>query len=113
MRHLCRLITPQGGTVLDPFCGSGTTGIAAIREGFLFIGVEKESEYHAIASARIDHALSQTASSASPAPARPPGPPVPVVETTTPAEAPGADGAPRRATPRQGTLMEFLVRLRT
>jgi hypothetical protein len=39
MRWLCRLVTPPGGTVLDPFTGSGTTGIAALREGFAFIGI--------------------------------------------------------------------------
>lgn len=53
MRYLCRLITPPGGLVLDPFMGSGTTGIAARLEGFQFAGIEQESEYLAIASARI------------------------------------------------------------
>lgn len=53
MRWLSRLITPPGGTVLDPFMGSGTTGVAAMREGFKFIGVEKESSFHEIATARI------------------------------------------------------------
>jgi DNA modification methylase len=54
MRYLCRLVTPPGGTVLDPFTGSGTTGIAAKLEGFSFIGIEREAEYVAIARARID-----------------------------------------------------------
>lgn len=54
MRYLCRLVTPPGGTVLDPFTGSGTTGIAAKLEGFNFIGCEREAEYVAIAKARID-----------------------------------------------------------
>ncbi|HHT84428.1 MAG TPA: site-specific DNA-methyltransferase [Firmicutes bacterium] len=45
MRYLCRLITPPGGTVLDPFAGSGTTLLAAIQEGFSCIGIEKEPEY--------------------------------------------------------------------
>jgi len=55
MRYLCKLITPPGGVVLDPFTGSGTTGIAAIQEGFEFIGIEKEAEYVEIARARIEH----------------------------------------------------------
>src|SRR5690606_14190386 len=45
MRYLCRLITPPGGTVLDPFAGSGTTLLAAIQEGFSCIGIEREPEY--------------------------------------------------------------------
>jgi len=53
MRYLCRLVTPPGGVVLDPFCGSGSTGKAAILEGFGFIGIERESEYAEIARARI------------------------------------------------------------
>ena len=53
MRYLCRLVTPPGGLVLDPFAGSGSTGKAAIAEGFLFIGIEREAEYVEIARARI------------------------------------------------------------
>jgi DNA modification methylase len=53
MRWLCRLVTPPGGVVLDPFTGSGTTGIAATLEGFEFVGIEREAEYVAIAKARI------------------------------------------------------------
>ena len=53
MKYLCRLVTPKGGVVLDPFMGSGSTGIAAKDEGFNFIGIEKEQEYFEIASARI------------------------------------------------------------
>jgi DNA modification methylase len=45
MRYLCRLITPKGGIVLDPFAGSGTTGEAAIEEGFNVILIEQEAEY--------------------------------------------------------------------
>jgi site-specific DNA-methyltransferase (adenine-specific) len=52
MRWLVRLVTPPGGTVLDPFAGSGTTGIGAGLEGFDFIGIEREAEYVAIAQAR-------------------------------------------------------------
>jgi site-specific DNA-methyltransferase (adenine-specific) len=54
MRYLCRLVTPKGGTVLDPFMGSGTTGIGAKLEGFDFIGIEREEEYIKIAEARIN-----------------------------------------------------------
>jgi len=53
MRYLCRLVTPPGGTVLDPFMGSGTTGIAAAEEGFGFIGIEKEQAYYEISQRRI------------------------------------------------------------
>ena len=53
MRYLCRLVTPPGGLVLDPFCGSGSTGKAAVLEGFNFIGIEREAEYVEIAKARI------------------------------------------------------------
>ena len=57
MRYLCRLVTPPGGTVLDPFCGSGSTGKAAIIEGFRFIGIEREAEYVKIAKARVASAI--------------------------------------------------------
>jgi len=53
MAWLCRLVTPPNGIVLDPFTGSGTTGVAAIREGFRFIGIEREAQYVEIARARI------------------------------------------------------------
>jgi hypothetical protein len=53
MRYLCRLVTPPGGTVLDPFMGSGSTGKAAMLEGFDFIGIERDPEYVKIAEARI------------------------------------------------------------
>jgi DNA modification methylase len=54
MRHLVRLVTPSGGTVLDPFLGSGSTAIAAEMEGFPWIGIEREAEYVAIAEARLN-----------------------------------------------------------
>ena len=54
MKYLCRLVTPKGGTVLDPFMGSGSTGMAAVDEGFDFLGIEKEEEYFKIAKNRID-----------------------------------------------------------
>lgn len=55
MRWLCRLVTPPGGLICDPFTGSGTTGAAAVLEGFDFIGIEREPEYVEIAEARIAH----------------------------------------------------------
>jgi DNA modification methylase len=57
MRYLCRLVTPPGGVVLDPFTGSGSTGKAATLEGFRFIGIEREAEYVEIAKARIAAAM--------------------------------------------------------
>ena len=53
MRYLCRLITPPGGTVLDPFNGSGSTGKAAVLEGFNYVGIEMNPEYVTISEARI------------------------------------------------------------
>jgi DNA modification methylase len=53
MRYLCRLVTPPGGTVFDPFMGSGSTGKAAAIEGFSFIGAEMQREYFDIAASRI------------------------------------------------------------
>jgi site-specific DNA-methyltransferase (adenine-specific) len=53
MRYLVRLVTPPNGVVLDPFTGSGTTGIAARLEGFEFVGIEQSAEYAEIAEARI------------------------------------------------------------
>jgi site-specific DNA-methyltransferase (adenine-specific) len=59
MAYLCRLVTPPSGIVLDPFMGSGSTGIAALQEGFDFIGIEREAEYVDIAKSRIEKALGQ------------------------------------------------------
>jgi len=56
MRYLCRLVTPPGGLIVDPFAGSGSTGKAAILEGFQFVGFELDPQYAAIANARIDAA---------------------------------------------------------
>lgn len=58
MAYLCRLVTPPGGVVLDPFMGSGSTGLAALREGFRFVGIEREATYMAIAQARLHSVLS-------------------------------------------------------
>jgi site-specific DNA-methyltransferase (adenine-specific) len=55
MRYLCRLVTPKGGVVLDPFMGSGSTGKAALLEGFKFVGIEREEEYYEIAQKRIEY----------------------------------------------------------
>jgi DNA modification methylase len=55
MLYLIRLVTKNGGTILDPFMGSGSTGKAAIRGGFDFIGIEREDEYFQIAKARIEY----------------------------------------------------------
>ena len=57
MKYLCRLVTPKGGTVLDPFMGSGSTGMACKYEGFEFIGIEQEKEYFEIAEKRIKSSL--------------------------------------------------------
>lgn len=57
MRYLCRLVTPQGGMIVDPFMGSGSTGKAAIAEGFGFVGIELNEEYFEIACARIEAAF--------------------------------------------------------
>jgi site-specific DNA-methyltransferase (adenine-specific) len=62
---LARLITPPGGTILEPFLGSGTTAIAALKENFNIIGIEREAEYVDIARARLaywakhDHAMTK------------------------------------------------------
>jgi predicted RNA methylase len=55
MRYLCRLVTPPEGVVLDPFMGTGTTGIACSMEGFSFIGIEKDSESYIIANKRVEY----------------------------------------------------------
>ena len=55
MAYLCRLVTPEGGIVLDPFMGSGSTGISALLEGFRFVGMEMDPEYMKIAEARIEN----------------------------------------------------------
>jgi DNA modification methylase len=59
MRHLVRLVTPKGGTVLDPFMGSGSTGCAAMMEGMRFVGIDITAEYVDIAERRIQHWLNQ------------------------------------------------------
>ena len=57
MRYLVRLVTPPGGSVLDPFCGSGSTGVAAILEGFNFVGSEMEAESVKTSKARLELAV--------------------------------------------------------
>jgi site-specific DNA-methyltransferase (adenine-specific) len=53
MRYLIKMVTPKGGTVLDPFAGSGSTLVAAIHEGMHFVGIEREDEYIKIARKRV------------------------------------------------------------
>lgn len=60
MEQLCQLATPQGGTVLDPFMGSGTTGIAALNMGYNFIGIDMGKEYFDIASLRLNSLFPQS-----------------------------------------------------
>lgn len=60
MRWLVRLITPENGTVLDPFAGSGSTGVACHAEGFSFVGIESDPAYVEIARRRLDAAQSET-----------------------------------------------------
>ena len=55
MRYLVKLVTPPGGTVLDCFMGSGSTGKAACLENFKFVGIDLEPEYVEIAKARLEH----------------------------------------------------------
>lgn len=59
MSHLIKLVTPIGGIVLDPFMGSGTTGIAAVINDYDFIGIEQSAEYIEIAESRIKHYAEQ------------------------------------------------------
>lgn len=59
LRWLSRLVTPPGGTVLDPFAGSGSCGVAAVLEGFAYVGAELEADYQPIAEARIAHAVAR------------------------------------------------------
>lgn len=55
MEYLIKLIAPENGIVLDPFVGSGSTGVAVVKNDFGFIGIEKEQEYFEIAKQRIDN----------------------------------------------------------
>jgi DNA modification methylase len=61
MSWLCRLVTPPNGIVLDPFCGSGSTGVACIYEGFRFLGLEQDVHFAEISEARIRHAEAEVA----------------------------------------------------
>lgn len=60
MAYLCRLVTPPNGIILDPFMGSGSTGKAAIREGFKFVGIDMQQEYVDISNTRISHELKES-----------------------------------------------------
>ena len=59
MQYLITMVTPPNGTVLDPFMGSGSTGVAALRSGFKFIGIERESEYMEICKARVEGCIAK------------------------------------------------------
>ena len=59
MRYLCRLVTPPGGLVLDPFMGSGSTGKACVLEGFMFVGCELDPDWCAVAEGRILETISE------------------------------------------------------
>jgi len=59
MRYLVRLVCPEGGTVLDPFNGSGSTGKAALLEGFNYIGIDMDESYIEISKARLEHIFRQ------------------------------------------------------
>jgi site-specific DNA-methyltransferase (adenine-specific) len=61
MEYLVKLVTPPNGTVLDPFTGSGSTGKAAILQGFDFIGIEMTKEYLPIIEGRLKHAEAKVA----------------------------------------------------
>lgn len=94
MRWLVRMVTPPGGVVLDPFCGSGTTLVAAIEEGFDCIGIEREAEYVAIIEARVAAAQQRPQRVAKPKPKRQPvkvqpaatAPPTPIVSAPLPGQ---------------------------
>jgi site-specific DNA-methyltransferase (adenine-specific) len=58
MEYLLTLVTPKGGVVLDPFCGSGTTLVAAVNLGINCIGIEQDADYVKIAKARVEYAKS-------------------------------------------------------
>ena len=60
MQYLCKLVTPPNGTILDPFMGSGSTGVSALSLGYSFFGIEKDKEYFEIAKKRIEHAKNKT-----------------------------------------------------
>ena len=59
MEYLIKMVTPKGGIVLDPFMGSGSTGVAAVKTGNRFIGIELDEDYFNIACARIEEELRQ------------------------------------------------------
>ncbi len=124
MRWLLKLVTPPGGLVLDPFAGSFTTGVAAVREGFRFVGIDLDkgndgepASYLAIGEARIRYALThaEVAPKAkrkvgSPKSAPVPSPPPPPAPTCTKEENP----SPAVAEPPAGpSLSDFLSRLRS
>lgn len=97
MAWLCRLLTPRGGLILDPFAGSGTTGMAAMREGFDAILIEREAEYVADIHRRLAHVKGEDAPLFSNAPSPPPARAVP--STACSRTKNRADGAEDMTTP--------------
>jgi hypothetical protein len=80
MERLVRYVSPEGALVLDPFCGSGSTGVACLNVGRRFVGIEREADYAEIAAQRVRHAEGASATLAPPAdaarpPTAPPGRP--------------------------------------
>ncbi len=61
MAYLCKLVTPEGGIILDPFAGSGSTGVAAVEAGFQFVGIERDDSYAVIAETRLASAVERAA----------------------------------------------------
>jgi site-specific DNA-methyltransferase (adenine-specific) len=103
MRWLVRLITPPGGTVLDLFAGSGSTGIAALAEGFRFVGFEQSEEYAPILKARIAAALQAPPPEKKKPKAKPPKPVAPPVQAKP--------APPRRAENRLAACMRTAEQL--
>jgi len=85
MRWLIRLACPEDGLVLDPFAGSGSTGVAALQERRRFVGIEREVEYARIARSRLEHAQ-RLASDGGTVDARPGSGLVSAAQSSTPRE---------------------------
>lgn len=82
LRWLVRLVTPPGGIVFDPFTGSGTTGVAALQEGFRFVGTEQDEGYTTIARARVGNEDPKETKEEEPVPATVLAPEIPASEET-------------------------------
>jgi DNA modification methylase len=119
MRWLCRLVTQPGGAVLDPFMGSGSTGVAALAEGFEFVGIEQDPEYLEIARRRIGNVaplfagvpeepepLEDEGDAPAPEPEAPQGEPDAPPDSPGGRWGPGPDERPEPPDPRQRDLFE-------